>query len=204
MKRGLLISTLILACCLKASGKEPVDVPKVTFGAEWSYIATFQSGHHYNFFAPDGYRVDMKDNEFGYFTNGEVLFHAGYNFNEFWNLSVYLGYTGISDLHPAFPISLRATRYFGNDPLADRWFAMADLGSGVSIKKYPREILFGKLGGGYRISLSRHVKMDFVASLRVVYTHPDIIYYGDRIERKWINRDNGYLSSISLGVALTF
>lgn len=204
MKRGLLIYILILMCCLNTSGKEPVVAPKVTFGTEWSYIATIQSGYHYHFFAPDGYRVDLKNNEFRYFTNGELLFHVGYNFNELWNLSVYLGYTGLSDMHPALPISLRATRYFGNDPLSDRWFAMVDLGSGVSIKKSPREIIVGKLGGGYRISLSRHAKMDFIASIRVANTHPDIIYYGYQIEDKWINRDNGYLSSISLGISLTF
>ena len=204
MKRGLLIYTFIIIGCLTASGKRAADTPKVTFGAEWSYIATLQTGYHYNFFAPDGYRVDMKNDRFGYFTNGEVLFHGGYNLSDFWNLSLYLGYTGVSDLHPAIPVSLRATRYFGDNPLKDRWFAFGDIGSGISIRKDPREIFTGKIGGGYRVSLSKYVKLDFVASLRSVYTHPDIIYYGEKIEREWINRDNGYLTSISLGISLTF
>ena len=205
MKRGLITYLLTLACCFMASGRTgAATASKVTFGAEWSYIATFQSGYHFNFFAPDGYRVDMDEDQARYFTNGEVLFHAGYNLNDQWNLSLYLGYTGISDMHPAVPISIRATRYFGTDHMADRWFAFGDIGSGVSIKKDPREIYAGKIGGGYRLSLSRYVKLDFVASIRMIYTHPDIIYYGEKISREWINRDNGHASSASLGISLTF
>ena len=205
MKRGLLTYILVFACSIIVSGKtEAAITPKVTFGAEWSYIATFQTGYHYNFFAPEGYRVDIDEDKLRYFTNGEVLFHAGYNFNEFWNLSLYLGYTGISDIHPAVPISIRATRYFGEDSMTDRWFVFGDIGSGISIKKVPREIYSCKIGGGYRISLSRYTKLDFVSSIRMFYTHPDIIYYGEKISRKWINRDDGHVTSISLGISLTF
>ena len=97
MKRGLVIFVLSLICCTVSWGKDHA-LPKFTFGAEWGYMPTFLSGYHYNFFAPDGYRVDMDEERARYFTNGEALFHAGYNLNDQWNLSLYLGYTGISDI----------------------------------------------------------------------------------------------------------
>lgn len=44
----------------------------ITFGVEWGYVATIQSGYHYNFFAPEGYRVDDFGNSFGHHANAET------------------------------------------------------------------------------------------------------------------------------------
>ena len=134
MKRGLLTYILIIAAFISVSGTE---VPKITFGAEWGYMPSLFSGHHYNFFDPDGFRMDDKDTSFGYFTNGEVTLHAGYNFNECWNLSFHTGYSGAGGFAPVVPMSLRITRYWGDDHISDRWLTFAECGSGISIKKRP-------------------------------------------------------------------
>lgn len=205
MKRGLLTYILVFAACIVSWGQgREATLLKITFGAEWGYMASFLSGHHYNFFDPDGFRVDSQEMSACYFNNGEVTFHVGYNFNHKWNLSLHTGYSGAGDFEPTIPISLRMTRYWGENHLADRWFTLLDVGSGITLKKSPQETVSCKLGGGYRISLSRVTKLDFLAAFKLLYTHPEIMYYGEIIDHKWINRSNGYVGSLFFGISLTF
>lgn len=203
MKRGLATYLLLLVSCMISCGKGH-ELPKFTFGAEWGYMPSFLSGYHYNFFDPDGFRVDTKKISAEYYTNGEVTAHVGYNLNTKWNLSLHAGYSGAGGYEPTIPVSLRMTRYWGDDHLADRWFTLFDVGAGICLKQNPQEILSCKVGGGYRVSLSRITKMDFIAAFRALYTHPQIKYYGEIIDSRWINRNNGYVGSLFLGISLTF
>ena len=201
MKRGLVI--LLLSClCISSYGKGNHTL--FTFGTEWSYCATFLSGHRYYYIAPEGYRIEDRGITARYITDGEIYVHAGYNINSYWNVSVYVGYTGIGDYHDSIPISLRATRYFEDNPAGDRWFAFADLGSGISIRQSPSELLSAKAGCGYRLSLSRITKMDFITSLRFIHTHPDIYYYGEKVHSSAIRICSGYIMSACVGIGLTF
>lgn len=177
---------------------------KYTFGVEWDYVATFQSGYRYIFFPPEGYRVDVRDNSFGLQNNADLYIHSGVNLSRSWNLSLYAGYAGVGDIHKVLPVSIRATRYFGKDPLSDRWFAFSDLGSGICFKRPVQEILTGKIGGGYRMSLSRYSKLDFIISARMTYTHPQITYDQEVISQEMVRRNNAYVSALSLGLGLTF
>lgn len=203
MKRLCIILLLLAGAGINLSAQEK-SYPRITFGAEWGYIGVFYSGYHYNFYAPEGYRVDPRNHEFMYDSNAEAYLHAGYNINEYYNISLYAGFSAVEDYHHTIPISLRLTKYYGNDHLNDRWLTFVDLGSGLCLKKKPQEILTGKIGAGYRISLSRHSKLDIIFSLRTVLTHPDIVYYDTEIDRKKINRNNAYISAASIGMALTF
>lgn len=201
-KASIIIFVMLLTSIGLKAQTEPV--PRFTFGAEWGYIATFYSGYHFNFFAPEGYRADPRHQEFTYISNGEVYLHAGYNLNEKYNLSLYLGFSAIGEYHHSIPVSVRLTRYYKTNNLGDRWFGFIDLGSGVSIKKEPDMMLSGKIGAGYRLSLSRRTSLDFIAGLRTVLTHPDIYYYGTLIPQDKINRNNAYMSALSLSMSLTF
>lgn len=201
MKRGLLLLVFISICAL-SYGRN--DKHRFTFGAEWSYSATFLAGHSFYFLAPEGYRIYDHDNSTCYMTDGEVFFHAGCNLNQCWNVSLYAGYTGIGDFHQGVPISVRITRFWGADPLKDRWFTFMDAGSGISIKKNPSELITAKIGGGYRLSLSKVSKLDFIASLRFIHTHPDVFYYGEQIILKDIKRNSAHIMSISAGIGLSF
>jgi len=202
MKRGLLILILFFSSVLGAQSR--TGLPRYTFGAEWSYTATFFTGHRYYFIAPEGFRVDDRNDEFKYFTDAEIFAHAGMNINSKWNLSLYLGYIGIGDFHAGIPLSVRATRFFGDDHLRDRWFAYCDIGSGLSMKEHPQALFTAKAGGGYRLSFSRLTKLDFIASIRFIHTHPDIIFYGEKIRMEQINRNIGYTLSTSFGLSITF
>ncbi len=193
---------LILSAFIFNTNAQEQSFPRFTYGVEWSYTATIHSIWHYNFFSPDGYRVDLKGNEMMYSSNGEAYVNAGYNFNENWNLSLYIGIAGISTLHKAVPVCLRGTYLFGNDPSDDRWFAFAEAGSGLSLKIPPQEIFSCKAGGGYRISLSRNTKIDFLMAVKVSYDHPDITYDDVKIDFNKINRNGMTLTSVSVGMAI--
>ena len=136
--------------------------------------------------------------------NADLYIHSGVNLSRSWNLSLYAGYAGVGDIHKVLPVSIRATRYFGKDPLSDRWFAFTDLGSGICFKRPVQEILTGKIGGGYRMSLSRYSKLDFIISARMTYTHPQITYDQEIISHDMVRRNNAYVSALSLGIGLTF
>lgn len=178
-------------------------ISRLSFGAEWSYIGTLHYNTWYNFFSTEGYRISRHENVSGYWNNGEALLHVGYNFNKHWNLALYAGLTGFADIHNAVPVSIRATYCFGQDEQKDRWLTFLDLGSGISIKNEPQEIWTGKIGGGYRITLSRDTKLDFIAAVRLACTHPQIFDEGDLITLRWTNRNLAFLQSFSLGMSIT-
>lgn len=204
MKWTSVISAIILSVITLNAQDRKGSLPAFTFGAEWGYVATFQCGYHNNFFAPEGYRVDDRGNVFGLYNNSEAYLHVGYNLNAVWNLSLYIGYAGMADTQPIIPVSVRGTRFFGSDHLSDRWFCFADLGSGVGLNRHPQEILSGRLGGGYRLSMSRLTKLDLIASLRMTYAHNEVDYKGTPIAIGSINRNNVYASALSLGISITF
>lgn len=204
MKR--FISILLIICTFniyvnaQEGGKE--GYPDLTFGAEWGYVATFWDYTHNNFFSAEGYRINEEKNSFGYVSNGELYLHAGYNIDEFWNLSVYAGYGGVNGNNKVIPISFRVTRCYGNDPLKDRWFSFADIGSGICIKKPVQEIVTGRFGGGYRLSLSRDTKLDILAGLKLAYVHSEVIHDRNPIPYKMINRNNTICGGFSISLAL--
>lgn len=213
MKRLLHIILIICAFNINVNGSNKnvkqqtclnLSKKSISYGVEWGYIATVHRITRANFFNIEGSRENIKESRFGLWSNAEVLLHLGYNLSDCWNLSIYSGVTGLTDLHYAVPISLRATYYLTPNTMMDRWLVYADIGSGVSLKKEPQEILTGKIGGGYRINLSQRTKLDFIASLRLSYTHHQIIDGNDLVPLQQTNRNSALMESISLGMSITF
>lgn len=203
MKRLLIIIITFCSLLYTAGGQER-QYKRLTFGAEWGYIAGFFAGHHHNFYAPEGFRVNLNEKNIDFSSNAEAYLHIGYNISEVWNISLYAGIAGVMDSDKIIPVSIRGTRFFGNNPMSDRWFSFIDVGSGISVKEQPQEIIVGKIGGGYRIALGKNVKLDFVAALRTTFTHPQIIFDDTVITMDRINRNNAYVSALSAGISLTF
>jgi hypothetical protein len=204
MRRIAAYVILLVLPVIMSAEERHTSARRMTFGAEWGYVMTFFSGYHNNFFSPDGWRVDDSHSSLCHFSNAEINFHVGYDFSDKWNLSAYAGFTAIQDTDNCIPVSLRATRYFTPDMKGDRWFSFIDLGSGISVKKHPQEILTGKIGAGYRILLSERTRLDFLASLRMNYTHADIIFDNIEIQHDKINRNNVYGCALSVGISLSF
>lgn len=206
MKRILLI--LLIVCTfnniVNAQNKGGETYPKFTFGLEWGYVATLHSSYHYYFYAPEGFRVEEKGNILDYKSNADMYLNIGWNISTVWNLSAYVGYAGAGNYHNVIPLSLRGTRYFGDNPMTDRWFVFIDLGSGICLKTPLQEIFAGKIGGGYQLSLSRDTKLSFLFSARSTFTHPSIYYDGLIIPMGNTNRNNALISALSIGMGLTF
>jgi hypothetical protein len=206
MKKFILISLIL---CLfnnnvKAQDKGGETYPKLTFGLEWGYIASMTTFYHYNFYAPEGFRVDEKGLLWGCKSSADVYLNVGWNINPVWNLALYLGYTGVGEMHKALPVSIRGTRYFKANTPQDRWFVFADGGSGICLKTPVQEILTGKIGGGYQMSLSRDTKLNFLFSARGTFTHPSVYYDSNRIPMNRTNRNNAVVGAVSIGLGLTF
>lgn len=198
---------LILAlfpAALMAETKEDCNGRRFTFGAEWSFISSFYSIVHHNFFSEEGYRMDLIQWSMGYESNGEVELHCGYDLSEAWNLSLHTGFAGIYDIGNVIPVSLRLTRFFTENILGDRWLCYVDAGSGVCLKQNPQMIAVAKLGGGYRLSLSNTTKMDLLCAFRTSLTHPQIVFDGYTVPYEKTNRNNAFISALSLGISLTF
>ena len=204
MKKFLLIQILMLIqLSLYAEGKGVSD-DRITFGVEWNYIASLHCGIHHNFYAQEGYRVNLNDSSFGYVSNGEVSLFCGYDFRPDWNISLHAGYAGVYDLSKVVPISVRVTKYYKANEKGDRWFGYIDGGSGVCLKKDPQAIGVGKIGGGYRIALSKDTSLDLIAACRVSFLHPSVIYEGYEVPSEKINRNNAYVSALSFGISISF
>ncbi len=208
MARKLAYTFVLLALCIlrldAKGGRSAADFPRITWGVEWGYTASFYTGWHYNYFSPERYRIDERGKKLKYKNNAEASLHVGYNFDRYWNLALYAGYAGIGQYGRAVPLTVRVTRFFGDNPMNDRWFAFVDLGSGICIKKHPQEIFSGKAGGGRRLSLGRNTKLDFIVSAKSVYTHTAIKYERTWIPEEMTNRNEAYVIAMSLGLSLTF
>lgn len=203
------LSLILLIICLfnnyvNARNNVQEPYPKLTIGLEWGYIVSLNSIYHYNFYAPEGFRVDEKGSRWGFTSNADMYLNVGCNLTPEWNLSLYIGYAGVGDYHKILPISIRGTRYFGTDLTQDRWFAFADAGSGICLKTPVQEILTAKIGAGYEMSLSKDTKLNFIVSARSTYTHPGIQFDDHRIPMKNTNRNNAIVSALSFGLGLTF
>lgn len=205
MKRIILILLILILFNNNVNARERKSetFPRFTTGVEWGYAAAVWEVFHYNFFSQEGYRVNEVGESSVFHNYGDMYLHAGYNFNENWNISLYAGYSGMTDRHKAVPIYLRGSRYFGKDAMKDRWFTFIDIGSGICLKKPVQEIIIGRLGGGYRISLSRDTKLDLMIALRMNYTHPEVFHEGKPIPHETVNRNDMYIGAISISMALT-
>ncbi len=176
--------------------------PRLTFGAEWGYVSTFFCFYHRNYRAVEGYRVNDKGSNAMYGGNGYLLGHAGVNFGGHFNLSLYAGYEGIGDGFCVIPVTLRTTWLFGSRAERSRWLCYLDAGYGFRPEGDSRCFL-AKAGGGYRVSFSRSVKMDFLLSYRFAYAGIPFSDYAGPVTGDRINRNDNFLNAISIGIGLT-
>lgn len=209
MKKALLISALITAAALTAAAREPVrNFPRFTFGIEGSFIMTALSYTHSNYIADDGYRVDDRHFSTRPSGNGELLLNAGYNIDRYMNLAFCSGFSGISRGEAVIPMSLRFSFFFGDDPVKARWFSFVDGGAGISVGRKAGLSPVAKIGAGYRISLTRSAKLDFLVSLRGIYSHPQVKEIVDGaaavVPAGRLRRSQAFHGALTFGIGLNF
>ncbi len=177
--------------------------PLFTFGLEWGYSANVNQAYHHNYTSAVG-RVDLKSNFMCLRSYGYIMAHGGINCGRHLNLSLYGGYEGIRDGQAVWPVSIRGTWLFGREPSApSRWLAFLDGGWAISNSDYNAGAI-GRAGAGYRLSLSRSVKLDLMLSYEFAYAETDIFdESGAAVLRDRIRRNDNYFSSINLSLGIT-
>lgn len=190
----------------KGCGSTGRTWPRFTFGLESSYVLTFLDYSHFNFISADGDRRDVKSMSAGAWSNGQILLHGGVNVSERVNVSLYTGYSGIFVRERMIPVSLRVTWFYGRDPMRNRWMTFCSAGAGFNNPDLKRISAEGKAGGGYRISLNRHVKMDLLMAFQEVYTHIRAFEYdtGNYVPADRLRRNDTWISAFTFGIALVF
>ena len=181
--------------------------PRFTFGIESSYVLTFMNRSHFNFISADGGRRDVKSFSAGLWSNGQFLVHGGVNLTEKVNISLYTGYGGIFVRERMVPVSVRVSWFYGRDPMKNRWIAFCGLGAGFNdFSDLSRISAEGKLGCGYRISLNRSAKLDFLLAFQEVFTHPRAYESdaGNYVPVERLRRNNAFISAFTFGFALVF
>ena len=168
---------LAVSVWLYAGDGKPVaerPYPRLTFGVETSYAFAFLNVSHFNYISSDGDRRDEKTVMPGYTSNGQILAGVGINLSAKVNLSMYTGYCGVYHEDRLIPLTFRTTWLSGDDPMKNRWMVFCSGGIGFIDPDNPSKLsVLGKAGAGYRVSLNRSVKLDFLLAFQETYTHPN-------------------------------
>ena len=170
MKRFLLISALLLcAFSLKA---QDTKAPAFKFGVEWGENTLLWYAYHFNYTTDIGSRVDQQDSRFKAAFNGSVMGFAGVNASDWLSVAFYGGFAGYDRGLRMIPALVRTT-WYPRGACSDGIMAFMDLGTDVKTIIQESTVI-ADLGTGYRFSLSRHINLDFLLSLRTVQKRPPI------------------------------
>ena len=170
MKRFLLISALLLcAFSLKA---QDTKAPAFKFGVEWGENTLLWYAYHFNYTTDIGSRVDQQDSRFKAAFNGSVMGFAGVNASDWLSVAFYGGFAGYDKGLRIIPALVRTT-WYPRGACSDGIMAFMDLGTDVKTIIQENTVI-ADLGTGYRFSLSRHINLDFLLSLRMVQKRPPI------------------------------
>ena len=170
MKRFLLISALLLcAFSLKA---QDTKAPAFKFGVEWGENTLLWYAYHFNYTTDIGSRVDQQDSRFKAAFNGSVMGYAGVNASDWLSVAFYGGFAGYDKGLRMIPALVRTT-WYPRGACSDGIMAFMDLGTDVKTIIQENTVI-ADLGTGYRFSLSRHINLDFLLSLRTVQKRPPI------------------------------
>ena len=95
----------------------------------------------------------------------------------------------------------------GDDPAKNRWLVFCSAGTGFNDFDKPSKLSAeARIGGGYRISLNRVAKLDFLAGFQETYTHP-LAYEsdaGDYVPAERLRRNEAWFGALTFGLALVF
>jgi len=206
MKRCLLIfSLLLLSLTLQAQG-EWRSRSAFRFGVEWGYSGTFYMYYHNNYIeATDGYRVDDEGNSTSLKANAYATVMLGADISRHGNLAAYFGYSGVCRNERLFTLALRGS-WFWNGVDNNGWFSFIEGGGGINEYFTSKIGWHTRIGGGYRVSLSRVGNMDFNLSYRTCLSHPSIWddWEGKYVEKRYVRRNNALYHSLCLGIAISF
>ena len=191
-----------------AAAGENYNAGRFHFGLEWGYGQGIYSYSHINIISQEGYRINETSQGLWRKSNGEVLAKIGYDLHEKVNLSIYAGWTGISEGCQAYPVLLRLS--FAPCGLYNEgFFTFIDGGAGfrAKIEEYSKAVLpILDAGEGYRLWLTPNFFLDFMLSIRAAFDSPLIRDpEGPGIVKEENIRHNvAEFYSVNISIALSF
>lgn len=181
----------------------------ITFGIEASGILGLYDYHSFNYRSPFGREEDMTASVTARLA-AQAYLNCGVNVKDFMNISLMVGYQGAghSTDEAVLSTELRATYLFEEMRNGDRPMAFAQGGPGWNIMNENSLAGVMKFGGGYRISLSEAIKLDFLLGVQFLYLSPKIYEegYGGRsqIASENVGKNNEWTGGLTWGAALCF
>jgi len=204
IKRALIL--ILLATSLLSSVCH-AEEPYFKFGLEWGAAATIYR-YYYEYYY-DVYETVMNtDSYFLFLGNGHVMGNAGLYFCDKFCASIHCGYMGIHKGRNMVPVLARMTFYpsgFRNNGL----FCYGDAGPafGVTENKNSNGLcVICHAGGGYRITLSRKIFLDFLLSARAAFDKPGIwsVYAGAYVPPENVRKSVSNMYGLEFSVGLNF
>lgn len=207
MKRRLpTVLILILAAVLPAAGQGGWYA-HLDYGVEWGYTASFCDIYHYNYTSPtSGARIDSRDTQFAYKSNGYLSAFVGARFARVLALDAVAGWAGVYEGRRVFPLTLRSSVFWSGYE-RDGWKTFLEGGCCAGKSFAGKPIWMAKMGSGYRILLDRYFALDLMFSLQGVHDHPMGIFdksRGESVPDKNLRRSDCNYLSANFSVALCF
>ena len=196
--KKLIISLLVFLSCLVSSAGQEGRAVRFFYGLEWGYSAVVLISYHYNYTDPeDGYRVDVKETDPYYHSNGMLYLRTGLEFARHLSASLNLGWQGIKQDTRIIPVFLRS-RDSG---------ALIYLSQGIGLHKDKQYLSFlGQFGGGYRIALSHKNSIDLLLGMQLCTDAPKVPSgnNGSYIPDEFIRSSKACYGAINLGISISF
>ncbi|MDO5442660.1 MAG: hypothetical protein Q4G10_03220 [Bacteroidia bacterium] len=176
MKKLLAITAILILGCITASGQNKLHLK---YGVEWGYDASFLDKYHSIYFDPEvGYRIDAEGTKLYLYSNGYVNARVGVELFKHYSATLLAGYCGVKQDRRIFTYTFRAS-YFIDSYDVSGYFAFLEGGGGYHYSSDPEikseyDIKVGKIGGGYRLKMSKKSSLDFMASVQLTKDHPGI------------------------------
>ena len=204
MRKCLIISVLILLSqALGAQGwKERIE-----FGTEWGYSATFVNKYHFNYFSSVfGSRIDTREIDYTYKSNGHLYFFGGYRFSKHFAALVKTGWIGVYEGRRVMPLTA-GVEFLSNGHYSDGYKIFADGGTCIAKTMPGKHNIIGRAGFGRRFILDRNLAMDMSLSVQYVSDHPTDVYdysRGVSVPFEILLRSDCQYASVNLSVGLCF
>lgn len=155
-------------------GKDGWNTSRLEYGVEWGMQMPVATKLECSFLTTDRYIVTMDEHKVGNHINGMFSVFAGYDVSKRINISISIGYLGLTKGERGVSTTFRGTYRISSQAQADagsRVFAEC----GVFRRKgNDRTSVIAKAGYGYRFALNRDLSFDIRCGVMSSRSHPDI------------------------------
>ena len=200
-KKTLLAIILLLA----ASQLSMAWKPRISYGLEWGYSATFLKTAQHNFICAEGYRIIDNPESWRYFSNGTIIAGAGIDLGNHFNLSLNSGILGVYSKRWVIPAELRV-KYCPAGLLSDGFLLQAGGGAVFPTSVLHETGVRGLAGCGYRIAVYKSISIDILLSATFTLDHERILDpdTGQYVYRSDITANTAEYYAVNLSLAINF